>query len=634
MNFVPLADLRGRFGLPSDKTTLIRKFRVIGIPERTAPTRGGHRIEFDIDGLPDEPRLVVLRALHGIEPEATDTTSFEEFANDPRAWCRQEAERRFEIVRFIEDAVAAGSSKGAAIREARAKFGISPATCKNYLHAVKGLERPAYFKALMPGYKPGKPKAEIHADAWRFFLGYKGRPENPSLHKCYLETRKSAAKNSWGDLPSQKTFERHWNAIPHGERVFMQNGSRGLRDTLPTHHRDRSGKSPLHGVNIDSRIWDVFVKMPDGRIIRPVIAWVQDEATGYALSWGFAETENTDLYRRIILHTLENHGWIEGQSYFRFDNTFAADNRNITGGARHRFRKEAKDGAAILGILPKLGIDVRFSIPGQPTGKMIERAHQEIAGYSEKDLRLAGHYTGKSPSHKPSNYNDKDGAPLAVFLAVVQEAFDHYNTRADRRGSVAFGKSYAELFNEGLKALAPSRLSAAQRDYFFAVAEKRTVSRRGEIALGKRPHVNFYFHTKLLDHIGKQVVVRFDPEDYGKPIRVEDFEGNIIAANVPMTRKTGFDNRNQLRDHERAKNAEKRAIKEAAKQRNRMTVQEMQSVLGNAPPAPETPISTVVKGVFARPSVKKTTAPRATPIDPGVSAAIALMKQHKRGSFR
>jgi hypothetical protein len=631
MTGVVASNLEGVHGLPTHKTTLFAKLRSFGLPERTRPVRGGHAIEFDIDGLPADMRATILRDLHGLEPIDENAGALEEFVNEPRAWKRKEAERRLAIVLWIEDRIKAGNSKGEAIRAACQEFSsvessICEATCKNYLRAVRGKSRAAYLAALMPNYKPGKSKAEIQPEIERFFISYKGRPENPTFHKCYIETRKTAETHKWGKVPSEKTLTRLYKAIPAGQRAFYEGGSKKLDRALPTHHRDRSETLALDGVNYDSRVWDNFVKMPDGRIIRLTIVCIQDEATGYPLAWHWAETESSDLYLAVTYKWLKEIGWVAGKTYARFDNTLAANNRNLTGGALARNRKEAKERPQILGLLPFLGINARYTQPERPTGKVVERTWLEWADYSEKDIRLAGSYTGKDPTAKPENYQES-AVPLDTFLKVIEEALDYIRTRTDRRGSVAFGRSLKEIFEEGYAPLAVTKLTDAQRRLFFTVAEQRTVTPKGEIILGKRPHQNFYYHRDLLNYAGKNVTVRFDPEDYKKPIIVMDDEGNILVRQVPRTEKVGFNNRNQQRAHERARRAEMRAIQEAAKQRDLMTQIEMQALVGDAPPAPEIPSPQIIQPLFGKmpsPASKKKQPTASSPAEPSEEQASVL----------
>jgi hypothetical protein len=361
----------------------------------------------------------------------------------------------------------------------------------------------------------------------------------------------------------------------------------------------------LERVYIDSRTLDIFVKAgPDGRAavtvanvtgfedtpaepgtIRVAVAMAIDARSRDLLGWEFAETENSDQYRRLLLKVCTDFGL---PKEVWFDNTRAAANKALTGGARNRFRfKNQPDD--VPGILVRLGVGVRFIRPFNGRANPVERAHGEIKERVEKHPKLAGAYTGRSPVHKPANYKESP-ADLATVMECFAEAAHHYRTRTDRRGRVAFQTSYQAIFEQGLQEAPPRPLTADQRRYFFLCGERRKVNEAGEVFLGKHPRRNRFQSSALRAYAGQKVIVRYDPENLSAPIMAEKEDGHLIDAAVPCIEDLNFKSTAAARNWDRARRDEINAVKAAANARGNMTSAELCAALPEpAPPAATSP---------------------------------------------
>jgi transposase InsO family protein len=584
MTTVSLAAIREparQAGYPMHKTTLIERLAREGalrVEEMAA--RGQRGFLYDIATLP-----AAIRA--GLSPSAASgNASLQPYLTAPPSQ-RVEAERRLSMVRRFKHLRENGCSPAAARATVAAESNCSEPTVKRAWKLVRNAVESEWLALLVKNYRGAAP-APIAPEILSYFYSDYGRVEQPKLQAVYERTVKKAAHNGWGPVPCAKTLQRRWNALPKAQRVLLRQGDDALDRMFPYAERDRTGMKPLDGINLDCRKWDILVTWPDGRELRPTVVMVQDEATNYLLGWIVGETESGDMYRRALCDVFTKFG-IPKRALF--DNTRAAANKMLTAGAegRNRFKDKSSDP---MGILPLIGCKPTFAQPYNGQSKLVERAFGEIKERSEKDPRLAGAYTGRSPSEKPANYGEK-AVPLDLFKAVLAEAVEHYNSRTDRRGKVAYRTSHRALFEQGLSETKINRLTDAQRRYFFLAAERRTVTPDGSVKLGKEPHINRYWSAALADHAGTSVFVRYDPDHLAAPVMVETAEGSLIDDAVTIVEKRGFNSAADAREHQRAKRAFIKREKQNAAELVKMAACERGGYDMPAPdtsPAPAAPV--------------------------------------------
>lgn len=587
----------------------------LNIPTQLRSVNGGQSIFAIFDTLPEITKSEIINKRNREilkDPISTrrDIVDYTNYLNASPG-CRATAEEHTRAMVRLRTMLAAGDSKGAALGSVASEFGLSVSTVRRAWNDVSAHPETEWLVRLLPAYKP-RAADEIHPEILRYFYADYGRVERPSLQAAWERTCKAAAKNGWGDGPSSKTLKRRWDALPADVRILWRDGERKLAEAQPRAERDRSGMLPLDGVNVDSRTWDLFLaisaagvrtlqmsevsdpgKPADERALRLSIAVVQDEASNFLLSYEIDLTENKDQYRRALCRCFTEYGV---PKRVRFDNTRAAANKALTAGARNRFRftERADD---VPGILPLVGCDVVFTLPGNGPSKLVERLFAELKERSEKDPRLAGAYTGRSPTEKPANYGSA-AADLDTFRAVLAEAVEHYNSRIDRRSKVAFRTSHRAVFEAGLAKQKVRRLSAAQRAYFFTEAKRLTVSPSGTVVLGKLPHTNRFGSAALKAYAGKEIVVRFDPGDLSQPLHAETLGGRLIDATVPLIEKRGFNSTDDSREHARQKRRSINAAREQAAALNRMSLIEAQNALPTPAPAPAGQVPNVIAPLF------------------------------------
>lgn len=608
-------------GWPADRKRVKQKLGLLGIqPERGEVRKGQIGNLYSLDRLPRE----LQEPLHEFRdrssesnchphPVSADAAQADRYLHAAPS-LRKKAERARDISWHIRVEAHRGVSLKRAYAAAAERFGVSKDTATRHWKTVRNLPEDQWLDALVPGHK-GRAKAAIDERILAAFVSDYGRLEQPQAQACYDRLCHRARVNDWGTVPPLKTLQRRWNDISPDVRKLLREGERSLLDSLPHQERDRSGMRPMDSWNMDSRTYDVFVQLDDGRVIRPVVSKAQDEATNFLVGYEVTETETGASYRRVLCDAFGRHG-LPGK--VRFDNTLAAANKTTTAHAslRYRFKESADD---IEGLLPRLGIEVAFTQPYNGRAKLVERAHCDIKERVEKDPRLAGAYTGRSPVEKPANYGSR-AVPLSLFIQVLAEGVEEYNGRTGRRSQV--GPCYQDAFMAGLRDRPVRRLTEAQRRLFFLAAERRTVTPAGTVTIklkGERFGHRYGFITEsdvLRDHVGQDVVVRYDENDMAAPIVVEALDGRLIADAVPRIEAGDFNSAEAAGAHGRARKQVRRGAKLQADAYRRMDELESgKTTPVAAGPAPEDASSVkIVQPTFRK--RPRAVAPPAVDADP------------------
>jgi hypothetical protein len=635
-----IAAVAPQAGLPRDKTALIRRLQQAGaVPVEGRGPRGQMCKLYPADELPKEIMAHLSAAMGLTNGKAGNPEQWQRYYKAPQSQ-KDDADRRLTMVRRAAELVESGATKAGAFRHVAAENGVSPAKVKSAWRIVQDFDPTDWLPALVKNYT-GRQAEPLHPEIERYFFGDYGRVEQPQVQAVHDRTCAAAAKNGWGQVPSARTLKRRWDRLPAPVKAYWRQGDKALADCFPYAQRDRSGMKPLDSVCVDGRTWDLWVNdsggamladvsgfedtPPEPRSRRLTIAMAVDEATNTLLAYAIGQSESSDLYRRLLCQVFTEHGL---PNMIRFDNTRAAANKALTAGAKTRFRfTERPDD--VPGILTRLGVTVRFTMPFNGRAKVVERTFADVKERAEKHPALAGAYAGRSPAEKPANYRERP-VELSTFIRCLDEAVGHYNTRTDRRGLVAFKTSYRALFEQGLAAAPPRRLSEAQRQYFFCIGTRCLVSPAGEVYLGKRPFRNRFWSTALQSYAGQRIIVRYDPDNLKAPIMAETDDGRLIDDAVPCIEGIGFDNRDQAREHLRERRRSVRHTKEAAKAIERMNAIELCAAL----PEPAPPATTSLNVVSMSPHLTTPKPAETTSLDAeSMEQAVKYLQWSSEGGF-
>lgn len=555
-----------------------------------AATGGGAEFHFSV--LPLEARAKIA---HAFATRSGDGAK--ECSQQAELWARFErmpekiraiARERLRALQALEALDRAGTLRTVAGPIVAEQFGVSLGTLYNWKKATNGLHRSDWLPALAPQWSGGEASAEIAPEAWVALMGDYLRPERPAFSDCFRRLQTAAGVNGW-TLPSERTLLRRMEALPKAMVVVAREGDEALKRMYPAQRRDRSHFHALQAVNADGHKWDVFVKWPDEKQpIRPMMVAFQDLYSGKILSWRVDKSANKCAVRLALGDMIADWG-IPDACWLDNGRDFAS--KWITGGTPNRYRFKVKDDEP-EGLLTQLNVAVHWTTPYAGQSKPIERAFRDFATGAAKHPEFAGCYTGNTPMAKPENYGST-AVPLDVFLRVIGAAIIEHNARAGRRSAVCNGRSFDEAFAESYEKSLIRKASPDQQRLWLLMAEAVTVSRvDGSIQLLGNRYQAMFLH----EHLGARVAVRFDPQSLHDDLHVYSQAGAYLGA-APCIAAVGFDNADAAREHARARNAWRKAVKVQLAAERTMTIAQVAALLPAGEPAAP-PETKVVRPVF------------------------------------
>lgn len=450
------------------------------------------------------------------------------------------------------------------------------------------VKRSDRLAALAPLNEGRTATAACDPRAWDCLKALWLQPESRVFESCDRRMREIAAEHGWSPIPSPKTLKRRLEReIPRGVQVLARKGPDAARALYPHQTRDRSVFHAMQAVNADGHRFDVFVKWPDGRIIRPTMVAIQDLYSGAIVGHRLAESENWTAVRHAFADAIESFGVPE---LCWLDNGRAFASKWLTGGAKTRFRFKIRDDEP-AGILTNLGVRVHWATPYHGQAKPIERAFRDLCEEIGKHPTCAGAYTGNSPLAKPDNYGSA-AVPFETFRALVATEIRRHNERQGRRSALAKGRSFADLFRDSVESpgVAVRRATDAQRRMLLLAAEGVTAAKRnGEVQLAG----NRYWTEALGDVAGRKVTVRFDPDDLFSAVAVYALDGRFIAE-AECVEAVGFNDMEAAQRQARKVRAYLRAQREMLTLERRMSIDDVARLLPNPAPVAK-PVPKVVR---------------------------------------
>ena len=550
---------------------------------RRAPGRGGGWL-YHLAILPQSIQARLSLAKKDISPtQITDHHDlwrhYEGLSKAQKTRC----ETRLKHILAIDLLVVSGSSETAAARNVSDEHGISTTSLYNWKSRLIGHMRADWLAALAPIPKKTADRAYCHQDAYDALKSDFLRPENPTFSSCYRRMVRAAKKRGWEPIPCERSLRRHLNSdVSCDVQKLARGGYDRAKPLYPAQKRDRSHFHAMQAVNTDGHKFDVFVKWPDGRIIRPLMVAIQDLYSGKIIAWRLSDSENKETVRLTIGDMIENFG-IPDKAFL--DNGRAFASKWISGGAKNRFKFKIREEDP-RGLLITLGVALIWTTPYSGQSKPIERAFRDLADTISRHPVCAGAWTGNTIDAKPENYGNA-AVPFEEFKALVEQEIIEHNSRTGRRTKVANGRSFDAAFEESLAK--PETIvrwaSKAQRSLWLLAADQVTAQRgNGEI----RFFENRYWHPDMTAYAAKKVTVRFDPDALQGGIKVYDLEDKFIC-DAQCFESAGFDDVSAARSHNRNRNAYFKALKEQKRLAQVMSVEELARLYKEKPTPPSTP---------------------------------------------
>jgi putative transposase len=565
-----------------------------GVLWRTREGRGGG-IEFHFSALP-------LRAQAALLGKAAPDTERRDDARDERwdwyerlpAPKRARAEARLAALDAVLAMQRGGTGKVIAMQLVAGERGITLSTLYGWETRTHRVRRPDWLPHLADGWNGGGARAACPDEAWDMIRADYLRPEQPPFVACYRRLERVAAARGW-TIPTARTLERRINAIPEATRTVARKGTEAMKRMYPAQERSRGHFHALQAVNADGHKWDVFVRWPDGEIVRPVMLTWQDLYSGKVLSWRVDKTENKEATRLSFGDLVEAFG-IPDKTYLDNGRQFAS--KWITGRAPNRYRFKIRDEEPI-GILTQMGVEIHWTEPYAGQSKPIERAFRDFATDTAKHPQFAGAYVGNNPLAKPENYGSA-AVPLDTFLRVIGEEIAAHNARAGRKTAVCNGRSFDAAFAESYESAPIRRASPTQRRLWLLAAESLLSSRTdGSVTLaGNRFWAGF-----LTELRGTRVTVRFDPQAMQDDLAIYGPDGRFLGI-APCLEAVGFDDADAARAHARARKDWMRGVKLQADAERKMSIRDVAAMLPDSPEPAQPPERRVVRPVFGNTAMR------------------------------
>ncbi len=417
----------------------------------------------------------------------------------------------------------------------------------------------------------------------------------------YRLAKNIAEQRGLAILPERTMRRRLDAAVSKPMQVLAREGIEALKRMYPVQVRDKTALGALEAVNADFHKFDVFVLWPTApgekpQILRPQMVAFQDIYSGRILAWRVDVSPNSTAVLLAAGDMISTWGIPE---HVLLDNgrEFAA--KAITGGASTRYRFKVKEDD-IPGLFTTLGCTIHWATPYSGQSKPIERAFRDLARTVPGDPRLAGAWTGRSVDTKPEDYGSR-AVNLELFLTVLAEKIEEHNTRQGRRSEVAFGRSFAEVFDESYSQRAIRKATEAQRRFWLLGAE----GMRADANTGAVWFQGNEFWAEWMHQIaGERVIIRFDPAAFWDGLHVYAAD-NRYLGHAPVRQKAGFFDMDEARTHARARRAWQNAERERLEAHRRFSALQLGQTLDELETAAAPQVEAkVVRPTFGKPAGK------------------------------
>lgn len=590
-------------GMPRTKRKVNERARSENWAFRTAPDgtplarprsgRGGG-LEYHVSLLPPAAYATLRKAglLEAAEeaPTAPAASSIWHWFDRQAETVKKEARDRLEVIACVATFELSGMTRSAAITVASAEKGVSPATIWKWLGLVKGVALSDQLPHLAPRWQGGGKEAFVHPDVWQFVSSDYLRLEKPTWESCYYRAKRYAEANGF-PIPSSRTlFRKLEREIDPRVVIAKRDGMDKLRATMPSQIRTVAELQALQLVNIDGHRWDVFVRLPDGRIIRPIMVAIQDIYSRKVLAYRIGETESAVLTRLAFADLFKNYGIPAG---CLLDNGRAFASKWITGGSKSRFRFKIREEEP-TGVLTALGIQIHWAKPYRGSSKPIERAFRDMCDAIAKHPAFAGAYTGNRPDAKPENYGEK-AVNFSDFERVIAAGIAAHNAKPGRRTETAQGQSFDQVFADSYARAPIGKATEEQlRLALLAADEVRTNRNDGSIEL----YGNRYWGEQLSLIAGQRVTVRFDPDNLHSEIHVYRRDGTFVTS-APIWTKTGFLDAEAAKARARAEAELRKSVKRSAELQDLLLAQDLAAMMPDERPE-ELPPAQIIRPVRHR----------------------------------
>ena len=339
--------------------------------------------------------------------------------------------------------------------------------------------------------------------------------------------------------------------------IRAREGKKAFDDKcMPYIERDYSKLHPNQFWVSDHHLWDIFVRVPDGKggwkLERPWGSYWMDMRTRKMMSSIIrTESPNSDVVLCSFGLGVEHFGIPNG---VRLDNGKDYKARDMFYPEGHYIVSEEDEKKIFNSLAANLQIEVTYAIPYNAKAKPIERVFNT---FEEQLGKKYPSYAGSNAKKRPEDLKDlniMDVITLEEFIVQHnQYVYEIYNN-SGHSGDAMYGKSPNQVYADE-----PFTIRRASKEVLYfslmRVKGQRTVQRNGITFKG----IHFY-NDNCINYIGQKVTARYDPT---KPEILYVFDTNenflFIAEEI---QKQGWDlsSEDYQRENQRKKIAKQKAL--------------------------------------------------------------------------
>ena len=510
------------------KATEEKEFGSHGFRYR-AGKRGGKQLQIALEALPAQAQAAYRR-------QQDETIPFRNEAIFTQAQ-RAEAEHRKHVVLLFEQYKSSRLKTGD-VKETVLKGDF---VCKyNMEHSDRTITTKTLYEwirkfysndpnALIDGrggYNRGS--SSIDPNMWEYFKALYLKPSQPSVKECYRLTRIEADTKGIS-IPSEKAFRLATDRISDADLTLARRGKKAFEDGyMPYIERDYSELSPNDQWVSDHHVWDIFVRVPDGKggwkKERPWGTYWMDMCTRKVMTSSIrVQSPNSDIVLCSFGNAVRGYGVPKsvlldnGKDYKSNDLFSKQDEEVIVSNLQRNFQ-----------------IRTVFAIPYNARAKPIERMFNTFESQFGKKFPS---YVGSDTQKRPESLKDIDimeCPTLEEFIELHNEYVYNTYCNSEHSGEGMDGMTPNQAYSS--KPFAVRKVSEdVLRLCLMRIKGKRTVQRNGVTFNGE----HYYMGSMNLNYVGKPVFARYDPND-PDTLHIFDLNDNYLTP-AHKVQKQGFD---------------------------------------------------------------------------------------------
>lgn len=373
--------------------------------------------------------------------------------------------------------------------------------------------------------------------AWELFKYYYLDENQYSIKQCVDYTNWWCEKEMpelLSEMPSYHAFRRALKTIPFAVIKLFRFGDKAFEDDAAPYITRMYEDLGVNEVWVaDNHTLDVLTN-EDGtkKLHRLYITAFQDVRSRKMVGWYLTDHPNSEavlyaLRKAILKHGIPRYIYTDnGREFLCFDI-----------GGRGRRKTAKKDEHTPPPIFSRLGINFWNAKVRNGRAKIVERAFRE---FKDKLSRLMVGFTGGNPMAKPERLKhqvkSRKGLRLdSEFREILDTYIEGMYNKTPQSGAGMYSRTPDEVYAQELMTM--RKASAEDLNLMLMRSTRMQTVREKGVYLELYGEKLFYWNKDfLLEYQGRQVYLRYDPEDL-REVRVYNEKDKFICA-VPVDNET------------------------------------------------------------------------------------------------